>query len=226
MRPAASYACDEHKDLWTKMAQNSIHRGDMVATWRQNEKKPAVMAGRNIVQYQILVWLRGQDLNLRPSGYEPDELPGCSTPRHRRPQRAGRSFIRLNCRARYHHNDPDRRDAASPRTPQCTTAHWPRVNHGRKSRAACFPRTRIGKHEIASISRSCFALGRPGGDLLSRALRQSTIGAGAFHGRVRNGNGCSRPAITTRSAKRKADEKLVGNVCGANMPARRQLCLR
>jgi hypothetical protein len=25
--------------------------------------------------------LRGQDLNLRPSGYEPDELPGCSTAR-------------------------------------------------------------------------------------------------------------------------------------------------
>ncbi len=26
-------------------------------------------------------WLRGPDLNRRPSGYEPDELPNCSTPR-------------------------------------------------------------------------------------------------------------------------------------------------
>ncbi len=27
------------------------------------------------------VWLREPDLNRRPSGYEPDELPDCSTPR-------------------------------------------------------------------------------------------------------------------------------------------------
>ncbi len=26
-------------------------------------------------------WLRGTDSNRRPSGYEPDELPNCSTPR-------------------------------------------------------------------------------------------------------------------------------------------------
>lgn len=49
------------------------------------------------------------------------------------------------------------------------------------------------------------ALSRPGSDLLSRVLRRSTIGAGAFHGRVRNGNGCGRPAMTTRSAKGNVD---------------------
>jgi hypothetical protein len=46
------------------------------------------------------------------------------------------------------------------------------------------------------------ALGRPGNDLLSRALRHSTIGARGLHGRVRNGIGCGPPAIATRSSKR------------------------
>ena len=42
--------------------------------------------------------------------------------------------------------------------------------------------------------------GRPGGDLLSRALRHSTMGAGGFHGRVRDGIGCGPPAKATRSS--------------------------
>src|SRR5690606_28251211 len=34
-----------------------------------------------------LTWWRGWDLNPRPSGYEPDELPDCSTPRRSGPTR-------------------------------------------------------------------------------------------------------------------------------------------
>ncbi len=69
------------------------------------------------------------------------------------------------------------------------------------------------------------AFGRPGSDLLSRVLRRSTIGAGAFHGRVRNGNGCSHPAIATRSAKRMISNREAGFTyyhillgCGSSNP--------
>ena len=55
------------------------------------------------------------------------------------------------------------------------------------------------------------ALGKPGNDLLSRALRHSTIGAGAFHGRVRDGIGCGRSASITRPTKG-------GDKSGPNMP--------
>ena len=37
--------------------------------------------GSRFLESLEFLWLRGEDLNLRPSGYEPDELPGCSTPR-------------------------------------------------------------------------------------------------------------------------------------------------
>ena len=44
-------------------------------------------------------------------------------------------------------------------------------------------------------------LGRPGSDLLFQVLRLSTIGAGEFYGRVRDGIGYRLPANTTRPAK-------------------------
>src|SRR5262249_46350257 len=40
----------------------------------QNDPEPLPVRGQ-------FKW-RGQDLNLRPRGYEPRELPDCSTPRH------------------------------------------------------------------------------------------------------------------------------------------------
>jgi hypothetical protein len=50
-------------------------------------------------------------------------------------------------------------------------------------------------HEEVSV------LGRPGSDLLFQVLRLSTIGAGKFYGRVRDGIGYRLPANTTRPAK-------------------------
>ena len=46
-------------------------------------------------------------------------------------------------------------------------------------------------------------LGRPGGDLLSHALRRSTIGAEGFHDRVRDGIGWYTLAMTTRPSKQR-----------------------
>src|SRR5580700_3592222 len=55
-------------------------------------------------------------------------------------------------------------------------------------------------------------LGRPGGDLLSRALRRSTIGPGGLNDRVRNGIGWGTPGKTTRSTKRMREDIIARRV--------------
>ena len=69
------------------------------------------------------------------------------------------------------------------------------------SLAAVFPATAMSRRKDHRERGEANVLGRPGSDLLFQVLRLSTIGAGEFYGRVRDGIGYRPPAKTTRPAK-------------------------
>ncbi len=74
-----------------------VHRTDVTQQHRLSKpckgksKKPLMAAFCLLPQDSGFNWLRGLDLNQRPLGYEPNELPGCSTPQSEcnKPSRAG-----------------------------------------------------------------------------------------------------------------------------------------
>ena len=59
----------------------------------------------------------------------------------------------------------------------------------------------IGVWDVTMVC--CALICRPGGDLLFRVLRRSTIGAEEFNGRVRDGIGFGLLAIATRPANQR-----------------------
>ena len=97
---------------------------------------------------RVLNWLREPDLNRRPSGYEPDELPGCSIPRKSRsPSSNGRGadsrqnalgckgFFWALCRR------PNRRRYSGWYPDQCQDQHPYRKGHPRRLRAVYWGNT-------------------------------------------------------------------------------------
>ena len=71
-----------------RCAARAVAKGFMEKGVRAHQRRATRTARRPRISLGLRLrlcttWWRGQDLNLRPSGYEPDELPDCSTPRCR-----------------------------------------------------------------------------------------------------------------------------------------------
>ena len=114
-------------------------------------------------------------MNLRPSGYEPDELPGCSTPRRSEDGRQGR------------HGGVPGRFAPVRRL----------FGRGRSGGRTGTPVLRpVGRPFFAGLATTYSPM----------SLRQSTIGAEAFDGRVRDGIGSFSPRNGHQAGKERSSD--------------------
>ena len=138
-------------------------------------------------------------MNLRPSGYEPDELPGCSIPRQ---YWFGLSLTLLEPWYLF-----EVREGPFEHLP------WPiaKFAFGRLSLHRC-AKGRVLLQDVLIVLKVFFYLSyedftRFGGALLSHTLRCSTIGATVLNCRVRDGTGCFTCAMTTKPRKVPALER-------------------
>ena len=64
------------------MGEKYLSNWGLILGTKKARKRLVCGLFRPYIFFVKATWLRRQDLNLRPSGYEPDELPDCSTPRY------------------------------------------------------------------------------------------------------------------------------------------------
>jgi hypothetical protein len=130
--------------------------------------------------------LRGQDSNLRPSGYEPDELPGCSTPREARSLSLAGPVV-----------------SCGRGVVLAVACLLPRFRGARRTRRRpALPRLGTQYHGRGGVSRPSSGRGRVGhprcGRRVGRASRGRPAGAGWGGGaccwRAAWVGGCARPA--------------------------------